>query len=130
MMLLPSNIPLQQSTQNSSLMVRSLLGLIPPMLATLKPSLSINVQLHLILPANTIFDHVVAHLCVQSEHCMGALKGRFQCLCGLQVNIGSNLEHAKALCWVTVAIILHNLILDVEGNTFGAHFIADHGHEK
>jgi hypothetical protein len=34
-------------------------------------------------PENAAFDHVVSHLRVCSEHCMGALKGCFQCLCGL-----------------------------------------------
>ena len=61
---------------------------------------------------------------------MGALKGRFQCLHGLRVNINSNVEHAKALSWITAAIILHNLIIDVEGNTFAAHFAAEHGLEE
>ena len=46
---------------------------------------------------------------------MGALKCRFQCLCGLQVNINSNSDHVKACCWITIAIILHNLVIDVEG---------------
>jgi len=31
-------------------------------------------------PANALFDKTIAHLRVRSEHCMGALKGRFQCL--------------------------------------------------
>ena len=31
-------------------------------------------------PANAIFDCVLATLHVQSKHCMGALKGWFQCL--------------------------------------------------
>ena len=61
---------------------------------------------------------------------MGALKGHFQCLCGLQVNITSNSEHVYAFCWITVAIILHNLIIDVEGNSFASHFTPDHGCEQ
>jgi DDE superfamily endonuclease len=81
-------------------------------------------------PANSLFDRVLAQLRVRSEHCMGALKGRFQCLRGLRVNITSNSEHAYALCWITVAIILHNLIIDVEGNSFASHFTPDHGHEQ
>lgn len=59
---------------------------------------------------------------------MGALKGHFQCLCGLWVNINSNLEHA--LCWITVAIILHNLIIDIEGHPFASHFLSDHSCEQ
>jgi hypothetical protein len=81
-------------------------------------------------PANALFDRVLAQLRVRSEHCMGALKGRFQCLRGLRVNINSNSEHAYALRWITVAIILHNLIIDVEGNSFASHFLTDHGHEQ
>lgn len=53
---------------------------------------------------------------------MGALKGRFQALRGLRVWIRSNEDHKKALQWITVAIILHNLIIDVEGHKSGAIF--------
>ena len=73
-----------------------------------------------------MFDRVVSYLRVHSEHCMGALKGRFQCLCGLRVNIKSNEDHKKALQWVTVAIILHNLIIDVEGYQSGVTFAPLH----
>jgi hypothetical protein len=78
-------------------------------------------------PANALFDRVVAHLRVRSEHCMGALKGRFQCLRGLRVSINSKKEHHKACRWITIAIILHNLIIDVEDAKSGAHFGMDHG---
>ena len=61
---------------------------------------------------------------------MGALKGRFQCLRGLRVDINSNLDHAKALQWITVAIILHNLVIEVEGRASGVQFLADHGHNE
>lgn len=57
---------------------------------------------------------------------MGALKGRFQALRGLRVKIKSNEEHKKALQWITVAIILHNLIIDVEGHESGAVFAPFH----
>lgn len=78
-------------------------------------------------PANARFDRVVAHLRVRSEHCMGALKGRFQCLRGLRVNINSNQDHYEAGRWITVAIILHNLIIDVEGIETAELFMNDHG---
>ncbi|KAJ3546405.1 hypothetical protein NMY22_g2072 [Coprinellus aureogranulatus] len=74
-------------------------------------------------PDNKFFDRVVAGLRVRSEHCMGALKGRFQCLRGLRVNIESADDHKKACRWITIAIILHNLVIDVEGNTGGIQFI-------
>ena len=78
-------------------------------------------------PANAFFDKVVAHLRVRSEHCMGALKGRFQCLRGLRLNIDTKCEHNMACRWITIAIILHNIIIDVEGQEFGAYFAAEHG---
>jgi len=77
-------------------------------------------------PANALFDKTVAHLRVRSEHCMGALKGRFQCLRGLRITINSKRDHHFACRWITIAIILHNLIIDVEGSKSAAHFARDH----
>ena len=34
---------------------------------------------------------------------MGTLKGHFQCLCGLHMNINSPEDHIKALQWITCA---------------------------
>ena len=53
---------------------------------------------------------------------MGALKGHFQCLCSLHLEINSNEQHVDALCWITAAIIIHNLIIDVERATSVASF--------
>lgn len=47
---------------------------------------------------------------------MGALKGRFQCLRGLRVKINNHEDHRAAMQWITVVIILHNLIIDIEGS--------------
>ncbi|KAF7377320.1 DDE Tnp4 domain-containing protein [Mycena sanguinolenta] len=79
-----------------------------------------------LIPDNATFDRAVSHIRVRSEHCMGALKGRFQCLRGLRVNINSNEDHWEALRWVTVAIILHNLVIYVEGEVSAAHFAPAH----
>lgn len=68
-----------------------------------------------LLPENMVFDSMVSHLCIRSEHCMGALKGRFQCLRGLRVNINTAEDHIEACRWMTIAIILHNLVINVEG---------------
>lgn len=65
------------------------------------------------IPKNAMFNRRVSHIRVRSEHTMGALKGRFQCLRGLRITIKSNLDHEYACQWVTCAIILHNLIIDV-----------------
>lgn len=66
-------------------------------------------------PDNIAFDKVASHLRVRSEHCMGALKGRFQCLRGLRVHIKSVETHIEACRWITIAIILHNFFVEVEG---------------
>jgi hypothetical protein len=78
-------------------------------------------------PMNALFDKVVASLRVRSEHCMGALKGRFQCLRGLRVHIDSNKDHYEACQWISIAIILHNLIIDVEGSKSAEYFGNVHG---
>jgi hypothetical protein len=73
-------------------------------------------------PLNILFDKLVAHLRIRSEHCMGALKGRFQCLRGLRTDINSKRDHDMACQWITNSIILHNLIIDVEGAKFAEYF--------
>lgn len=75
---------------------------------------------------NTVFDGAVSRIRVRSEHCMGALKGRFQCLRGLRVNIKGPDTHKEACRWITVAIILHNLIIDVEGEKSVSYFSSIH----
>jgi hypothetical protein len=78
------------------------------------------------IPRNAIFDHYVSSLHVRSEHTIGALKGQFQFLRGLRVPINSKSEHYKACHWVTIAIILHNLIIDVKGPSSAEEFAAAH----
>jgi len=79
---------------------------------------------------NALFDGVVLHLRVQSEHCIWVLKGRFQCPRGLQVEIKSNKDHVDALQWITAAIILHNLIIDVEGHDHTHNLLPQHGGDE
>jgi hypothetical protein len=81
-------------------------------------------------PKNALFDKVVSGLHVHSEHCMGALKGQFQCLHGLRVTINNNQDHVDASRWITVAIILHNLIIDVEGHEHTERFLGRHGAQE
>jgi len=77
-------------------------------------------------PENAMFDHAVAHLHIRSEHCMGALKGWFQCLWGLWVNINNTDDHKSTWWWITVAIILHNLVIELEGDESGVEFATHH----
>ena len=61
---------------------------------------------------------------------MGALKGHFQCLRGLRVAINSPDDHIRATRWITCAIILHNLVIDVEGGVTSSYFQPLHGHNE
>ncbi|KAI0075046.1 hypothetical protein K474DRAFT_1600542, partial [Panus rudis PR-1116 ss-1] len=83
-----------------------------------------------LLQRNILFDTTVSRIRVRSEHCMGALKGRFQCLRGMRIMINSNRDHVEACRWITVAIILHNFIIDVEGSRYAADWIALHGQDE
>jgi hypothetical protein len=50
------------------------------------------------------------------------LKGRFQALCELQIQITSPKHHKWAIAFVQCCIILHNLILRFEGWSFDPVF--------
>lgn len=111
-----------------SLMGRNSLGLIQPILSTL----AVHKRPASLIPENALFDKTVAHLRIRSEHCMGALKGRFQCLRGLRVDINTKADHVAACRWITIAIILHNLIdiIDVEGTESVQEFLPSHSREQ
>ncbi|KZT32104.1 hypothetical protein SISSUDRAFT_994391 [Sistotremastrum suecicum HHB10207 ss-3] len=69
------------------------------------------------------FDTAVSHIRIRSEHCMGALKGRFQSLRGLRVHINRKRDHVYACNWIRMCIILHNLIIDNEGEEWAQWYI-------
>lgn len=75
---------------------------------------------------NAIFDRYVSRLRVRSEHAIGALKGRFQCLRGLRLLINSKLDHVNACRWITIAIILHNIVVELEGRKSAIAFAHEH----
>ena len=81
-------------------------------------------------PRNALFDKYVSRLCVRSEHCMGALKGRWQSLRGLRIQVNDAASHARACRWISCCIILHNAVLDLEGWVAGIHFTPLHGPEE
>lgn len=78
-------------------------------------------------PENALFDKTLLRLRVHSEHCMGLLKGRFQCLCGLRLQIRNNQEHVAACQWITICIILHNFLIEVEGSDIDFSPLNTHG---
>jgi hypothetical protein len=79
-----------------------------------------------LIPHNMKFDGAVAHVRVCSEHCMGALKGRWQSLRGLHVAINSKRDHVLACHWITVAIVLHNIVISQEGSRWSDYYISQY----
>ena len=77
-------------------------------------------------PRNALFDKYVSRLRVRSEHCMGALKGRWQSLRGLRIQIKDAASHKKACRWFSCCVLLHNAVLDIEGWVAGVHFTPLH----
>lgn len=57
-------------------------------------------------------DPLLFQIHIWSEHAVGALKGRFQSLRGLRLNINTCKHHEAE--WIRTCLILHNLILHHE----------------
>jgi len=58
---------------------------------------------------------------VQSEHAIGILKGRFQSLKELRIQISSHQKHEYAKLWIICCLILHNLIIRFEEENGGTN---------
>ena len=54
---------------------------------------------------------------IRIEHTIGVLKGRFQSLHELRINVSSHNRHLYTIMWCRACIILHNLIIRIEGDT-------------
>ena len=59
---------------------------------------------------------------IHSEHAIGLLKGRFQVLCELRIQITSPKHHKWAITFVRCCIILHNIIIRLEDGDFDPEF--------
>ncbi|KAF8573748.1 hypothetical protein K439DRAFT_1649937 [Ramaria rubella] len=80
------------------------------------------------LPENARYNYYVSHVRVQSEHCMGFLKGQWSSLRGLWLHIDRPAHIRFATIWVSTCIVLHNFAMvheaeegeggDVELNEF------------
>jgi hypothetical protein len=65
------------------------------------------------------FNYHLSSIRVRTEHAISLLKGRFQSLHELRIQIGSHNHHMRAIIWIRCCIILHNLIIQFEGNEDG-----------
>jgi hypothetical protein len=63
---------------------------------------------------NEVFKNHVSMLCIFSEHAIGALKGHFQLLKGIQVRIIDERSHWFATYWGVAGITLHAFAMKYE----------------
>jgi hypothetical protein len=55
---------------------------------------------------------------IRVEHTMGLLKGTFQSLKEIRIQLVNTKRHKLIIMWARVCIILHNLIIRIEGDNF------------
>ena len=66
------------------------------------------------------FNYRLSTVRVRAEHAIGLLKGRFQSLRELRIQIGTHELHRFAILWVRCCIILHNLIIQYEDESLAS----------
>jgi len=55
---------------------------------------------------------------IRVKHTMGLLKGTFQSLKEIQIQVVNAKRHKIVIMWARACIILHNLIIHIEGDNF------------
>lgn len=60
------------------------------------------------------FNQRLASARVKIEQAFGILKNRWRSLRGLPIYIRHRSDHARAVCWITVCVILHNFLYNYE----------------
>jgi DDE superfamily endonuclease len=55
---------------------------------------------------------------IRVEHTMGLLKGTFQSLKEIRIQLTDSRRHMIIIMWARVCIVLHNLIIRIEGDNF------------
>lgn len=61
------------------------------------------------------FNYRLSSIRIRAEHTMGLLKGRFQSLRELRIQVRDKEKHEWAVTWIRCCIILHNMIISIEG---------------
>ncbi|KAI5825490.1 hypothetical protein K523DRAFT_222903, partial [Schizophyllum commune Tattone D] len=71
------------------------------------------------LPDNETFNTHLSFVRIRSEHAIGFLKGRFQSLKNLRVNIIDEATHKFALYWIVCCINVHAFAMECEAEERG-----------
>jgi hypothetical protein len=78
-----------------------------------------------LLQAQRQFNYHLLTVHIHAEHAIGCLKGQFQSLRELHIQISSHKLHKWAILWVRCCIILHNLIIQFKDNISDLHSQGD-----
>ena len=72
------------------------------------------------LPDNEVFNNHLSHIRIRSEHAIGFLKGRFQSLKELRIQIRNKKSHKFATYWVACCVGVHAFAMACEdaGETY------------
>ena len=82
------------------------------------------------LPKNEVFNNHLSHIRIRSKHAIGYLKGQFQLLKELHVQIMNQKSHKFATYWVACCIEVHLFVIaceaaDEDNEYDGQDFIND-----
>ncbi len=66
------------------------------------------------LPENAVFNNHVSMVRIRSEHAIGYLKGRFQSLKDLRIQIDTEESHKLATYWILACVVVHNFAMECE----------------
>ena len=67
---------------------------------------------------HSAFHGHVLQIRIRVEHMMGLLKGTFQSLKEIRIQLVDTRHHMIIIMWACVCIVLHNLIIRIEGDNF------------
>jgi len=87
------------------------------------------------VPLSELKETYCLQIRIRVEHTMGLLKGTFQSLKEIRIQLTNTKRHMIIIMWARVCIVLHNLIIRIEGDNFDEKWRdglvqagLDHGH--
>jgi hypothetical protein len=69
-------------------------------------------------PHSKLYGSYCLQIRIRVEHTMGMLKGTFQSLKEIRIQLVNVKRHMIIIMWARVCIVLHNLIIRIEGDNF------------
>jgi hypothetical protein len=80
-----------------------------------KVSVSLHSTLSFLMNLNGFY---YLQICIHVEHTIGLLKGTFQSLKEIRIQLINTKQHIIIIIWARTCIVLHNLIIHIKGDNF------------